>query len=122
MGAILTEIERFVFKDGDEVAEPVDHVLAAAELFRIVEIRHAGQLVGIGERRDDFLVDIVPDGRLAFERHHVLETRTRRDGDRRKRLPGVFVADVFDEQHHQHIILVLAGIHAAAQFIAARPQ
>ena len=48
----------FVFKDGDEIAEPVNHV-AAAELFRIAEVR-VGQLVGIGERRDDFLVDVIP--------------------------------------------------------------
>lgn len=120
--AVFAEIERLVFKNGDEVGQPVDHVLAAAEFFRIVEIRHAGQLVGIGKRRDDFLVDVIADGRLAFQRHHVLETLPRRNGGRRERLPGVFVADVLDEQHHQHVILVLAGIHATAQFIATRPQ
>lgn len=120
--AVPAEIQRLVFKDGDEVAEPVDHILAAAEFFRIVEIRHAGQFVGSGERRDDFLVDVIANGRLALERHHILETRTLRNLDRGKWLTGVFVTDIFDEQHHQHIVLVLAGIHAAAQFIAARPQ
>jgi hypothetical protein len=39
--------------------------------------------------------------------------------DRREGLAGVLVADVFDEQQHQHVVLVLAGIHAAAQFVAA---
>ncbi len=29
--AILAEIQRLVFKDGDQVAEPVDHILAAAQ-------------------------------------------------------------------------------------------
>lgn len=68
------------------------------------------------------LVDVVTDGEIALQRHHVLENRAGRDGDRRERLAGVFVANVLDEQHHQHAVLVLAGAHAAAQFIAARPQ
>jgi hypothetical protein len=38
------------------------------------------------------------------------------------RLAGVLVADVLDEQQHQDVILVLAGVHAAAEFIAARPK
>jgi hypothetical protein len=33
----------------------------------------------------------------------------------------VLVGDVFDEQHEQDIVLVLAGIHAAAQFITVGP-
>ena len=37
-------------------------------------------------------------------------------------MAGVFVADVFDEQQDQDVVLVLAGIHAAAQFVAARPK
>ena len=32
IGAVLTEIERLVLKDRDEVGEPIDHLLAAAEL------------------------------------------------------------------------------------------
>ena len=35
---------------------------------------------------------------------------------------SVLVADVLDEQHEQDVVLVLAGIHAAAQFIAAGPE
>ena len=35
---------------------------------------------------------------------------------------AVFVGDVFDEQHEQDVVLVLAGIHAAAQFIAGGPE
>ena len=122
VGAVFGEIQRLVLEDADQVGEPVHHLLAAAELAGIVEIRHVGELVGIGQWRDDFFVDVVADAGLALERHHVFETRTVRDGDRRKRLPGEFVADVFDEQQHQHVILVLAGIHAAAQFVAACPQ
>ena len=35
---------------------------------------------------------------------------------------AVFVGDVFDEQHEQDVVLVLAGIHAAAQFVARGPE
>jgi hypothetical protein len=41
---------------------------------------------------------------------------------RAERNVGVLVADVFDEEHHQHVVLVLAGIHAAAQLVAGRPE
>ena len=34
---------------------------------------------------------------------------------------GIFVADVFDEQHDKDVVFILTGIHAAAQFIAAGP-
>ena len=35
---------------------------------------------------------------------------------------AVLVGDVLDEQHEQDVVLVLAGIHAAAQFIAGCPE
>jgi hypothetical protein len=46
------------------------------------------------------------------------------DGDRRREVVAVavLVADVLDEQHEQDVVLVLAGIHAAAQFIAGGPE
>ena len=122
LGAVLGEVERLVLKDGDQVGEPVHHLLAAAELVGVVEVRHVGQLVGVGQRRDDLLVDLVADVALALERDHVLEARAFGNGDRRERLAGVFVADVFDEQQDEDVVLVLAGIHAAAQFVAARPE
>ena len=37
-------------------------------------------------------------------------------------LAGVLVADVLDEQQDEDVVLVLAGVHAAAQFVAARPE
>jgi hypothetical protein len=37
-------------------------------------------------------------------------------------LAGVFVTDVLDEQEDEDVILVLAGVHAAAQFIATGPE
>ena len=41
------------------------------------------------------------------------------NGDRGVGHAGVLVADVFDEQQDEDVVLVLAGIHAAAQFVAA---
>ena len=42
--------------------------------------------------------------------------------DRRIRHAGVFVADVLDEQQDQDVVLVLAGVHAAAQLVATGPK
>src|SRR5262249_7830989 len=81
-----------------------------------------GQLVSIGQRGDDLLVDLVADVRFALECDHALEAGALGDDDRSERHAGIFVADVFDEQQDQDIILVLAGIHAAAQFVAALPE
>jgi hypothetical protein len=36
--------------------------------------------------------------------------------------PSVFVANVLNEEQDEDVVLVLAGVHAAAQLIAARPQ
>jgi hypothetical protein len=122
LGAVLREIKRRVLKDGDEVGEPVHHLLAAAELGGVVEVREIGELVGVGQRGDDPLVDLVADVALPLEGDHVLEAGTLGDRDRREGHAGVFVADVFDEQQDQHVVLVLAGIHAASEFIATGPK
>ena len=60
------------------------------------------------------------DVAVALEGDHVLEAGALRDRDRRGKIIGiaVLVGDVFDEQHEQDVVLVLAGIHAAAQLIA----
>ena len=121
LGAVLGKIECFVLEDGDEVGKPVHHFLAAAELGGVVEVRQVGQLIGIGQRRDNLLVDLVADVWLALERDHVLEAGARWDSDRRILHAGVFVADVFDEEQDENVVLVLAGIHATAKFIAACP-
>ena len=89
--------------------KPIYFSLAAAELFG-VEVRHIGQLVGIGQRPDDLLVDLVADVALALKRDHVFEAGPLGDHDRRIRHAGVFVADVFDEQQDEDVVLVLAGI------------
>jgi hypothetical protein len=44
------------------------------------------------------------------------------DDDRRVRHASVFIADVFDEQQDEDMVLVLAGIHAATEFVATGPE
>jgi len=122
LGAVLGEVEGRVLEDGDEVGESLHHLFAAAELGGIVEVRHVGQFVSVGERGDDLLIDLVADVGLSLEDDHVFEARARGDCDRRVGLAGVFVTDVLDEQEDEDVILVLAGVHAAAQFIATGPE
>ena len=38
LGAVLREVERRVLEDGDQVGEPVHHLLAVAELVGVVEV------------------------------------------------------------------------------------
>ena len=125
--AVLGEIQFRLLEDTDEVGKAVHHRLALAEFVRVVEVREvaAGQAgVAVNERLDDLGVDLVADVALALQRDHILEARPLGDGDGRGEVIGiaVFVGDVFDEQHEQDIVLVLAGIHAAAKFIAGGPE
>jgi hypothetical protein len=122
LGAVLGEVESRVLENGDKVGEPLHLLLATAELGVLVEVREIGELVGVGQRGDDLLVDLVADVGLALEGDHVFEARAGRDSDRRVGLAGVFVTDVLDEEQDEDIILVLAGIHAAAEFIATGPE
>ena len=70
-GAILREVERRILEDGDEVGEPLDLLLAIAELHGIVEVGEVGLgklLVGIGQRANDPLIDVAAAVWLALER------------------------------------------------------
>ena len=122
LGAVLRKIQRLILEDGDQVRQTIHHLLAAAELVRVVEIREVRELVRIRQRRDDLLIDLVADVGLALQRHHILEAGSRWDSDRRIRHPRILVADVLDEQQHQHIILILRRIHPAAQLVADCPE
>jgi hypothetical protein len=44
------------------------------------------------------------------------------DGDGGVGHAGVFVADVFNEKEDEDVVFVLAGVHAAAEFVAAGPE
>ena len=122
LGAVLREVERRVLEDGNEVGEPVHHLLAGAKLGGVVEVGEVGELVGAGQRGDDLLVDLIADVGLALEGDHVLEAGARRDRDRGVGLARVLVADVLDEEQDEDVVLVLTGVHAAAQFVAAGPE
>ena len=110
----------YVTTDGDEVGEAVHLVFAVAEFGGVVEVRHVGQFVGLDERGDDLLVDLVADVADAFEGDHVFEAGAFGDGDGGVVHAGVFVADVLDEEEDEDVVFVLAGVHAAAEFVAAR--
>jgi xanthine dehydrogenase iron-sulfur cluster and FAD-binding subunit A len=60
---------------------------------------------------------------VTLEGDHVAERGALRDDHWRGEVVtvAVLVGDVLDEQHEQDVVLVLAGIHAAAQFIAGGP-
>ena len=124
LGAVAAEVERRL-EDGDQLGEAVHHLLALAELVGVVEVGDvddALEIVGLGELADD-LVDLVADLLVALERDHVGEAaalRARRSGA--LGIAGVFVGDVFHEQQDQDVVLVLRGIHAAAQFVAGLPE
>jgi hypothetical protein len=96
-GPVFREIEGWILKNGDEVGEAFHHLLAAAELCRFVEVWHVGQLIGVGQRTDDLLVDLIPDVGLALERDHVLEAGAFRDIDRGVGYIGVAIADIFNK-------------------------
>ena len=124
LGAVAAEIQLRVVEDRDQVGEPIHHLLALAQLCRIVEvglIDHALEVVGLGELGDD-LVDLVADLLVALERDHVGEAAALGDLDQRVFLARVFVGDVLHEQQDEDVVLVLRGVHAAAQLVAAFPE
>ena len=122
LGAVLAKIQRPVFKDTDEVGEPLHLLHAAPHLAGVVKVRHVRQLVGIGQRTDNLLVDLIADVGLPLEGNHILETGTFGDGDRRIGDTGILIGDVFDEQQDQHVVFILRGIHPPTQLVAGLPE
>ena len=127
VGAVLGEVELGAREDVDQVGQPFDLGLPFAELVGIVEIREVAvgePVIGLHELRDDLGVDLVADVALAAQREHVREARALGDRDWRGEVGTVtvLVGDVLDEQHEQDVVLVLAGVHAAAELIARGPE
>jgi hypothetical protein len=113
-------------KNAHQVREAIDHLLALAQFVFVVEVVLGGaeqvlQPVLLGELADH-LVDLVADFLVALQRRNVVERAARRHHQQGVGVSGIFVGDILHEQQRQHVVLVLAGIHAAAQFIAAGPQ
>ena len=70
----------------------------------------------------DDLVEPVADLLVAARRDHVGEAAAGRHLDQRTAPAGVVVGDLFDEQQDLHVVLVLAGVHIAAQGITGGHQ
>ena len=124
LGAVAAEVQPL--EDGDQLGEPVHHLLAAAELFFVVEVgdvdRALQAVVGVGQPADD-LVEPVADLLVALGGDHVGEAAALAGtASRASLLAGVLVGHVFDEQQREHVVLVLRGVHAAAQFVAGLPE
>ena len=66
---------------------------------------------------DDF-IDSVADIAFALVLDHIVKAGVSRQLDHRV----FFIGNIFHEQHYQHVILILAGIHAASEFIATGPE
>ena len=125
VGPVLAEVQLGALEDGDEPGEAVDFFFAGAQLGAVVEVGEVGEVelvVGVDERGDDVLVDAVADVGLALEGGEVGECGAGGHGDAAVGLAGVFVADVFEEQQHEDVVLVVAGVHAAAEGVAAGPE
>ena len=108
-------------EDGDQLRQPVLHLLARAEPAVVVEvglIDDALEVVGLGERRDDG-VDALADVLGALQRRDVGEAAARGHVDERVGAAGVPVGDVLHEEQRQDVVLVLRGVHAAAQLVAS---
>ncbi len=50
---VLREVQGRVFKDGDQVREPIDFFLTVAQFGGVIEVRHVGQVVGLGQRSEN---------------------------------------------------------------------
>ncbi len=126
VGSVLREVESLALEDGNQAGQPLGLFVAVAQ-FLVIEVRKVGlreHLVGFRQRFDDLGVDLVADVFGALQSNHVGEACPLRDFNRRssRRHACVLVADVFDEQQREDVVLVLAGIHPATQLIAARPK
>ncbi len=120
--SIFGEIKHRILKNGDEVGERIDLVLAAAKLGVVVEVRHIGELVGARQRPENLFIDLVANVGFAFEGNHIPEACPLGNGYGSIEHTGIFVADIFDKKQDKHIVFILAGIHAAAQFVTTLPQ
>ena len=123
LGPVAAKVQSF--KNADQPSEPVYHLFSFAELFFIVKVGHVDgtieSFVGVGQARHQ-LVDHVANFPVVLERQHVGKAAAGGYINQHIPIPRVFVRDLFDEQPHQLMVFVLAGVHAAAQFVAGFSQ
>ena len=125
-GAVVGKVEILVLEDADQVRDRLHEVLALAQLLLVGKVRvrdRIGQLfVRLADTRKNH-VHALADVRLALKRHQVVEGTTLGQVDIEVGVTVLrTVADVLDEEDDQHIVLVLACVHAAAQFVARLPE
>ena len=70
----------------------------------------------------DDLIHLLANFLIPLERNHVGETATLGHVEQIVLLAGGFIGDVFHEQQDEDVVLVLRGVHAAAQFVATGPE
>ena len=123
-GPVAPEVQGRGVEDGRQVGKAVQHLLALPQLAVVVKVGHiddALQIISLGQPPDD-LVDLVADLLIALKFHHIRKPAARGHVQQHVLLARVLVGDIFNKQLHQDIILVLGGVHAAPQLIAAFPQ
>ena len=124
-GAVAGEVQLRVLEDADELGDGLDEVLALAELVLVGEVGVVDDAVeggvGLGDaiERD---VDALADVRGVLEGDEVVEGTAGGQLEQEVRAGLGLVAEVFDEQDDEHVVLVLRGVHAAAQFVARLPE
>jgi len=121
--AVLAEVKIVILEYGNKIAERVDFVFSLSQFRVILEVCHEDsfKLVGLG-KGSHLLVHLFANVGLALESDEVFKKASLRNVNIKTIIATTLVADVFHEENHQHIILVLACIHTATKFIAAFPQ
>ena len=99
---------------GDQINKKILGPLALANNLADMPDFNDPTKLGTGKEMVERLTNLIADVSGALQGDHVLEAGILGDCDWRIGRARVFVADVFDEQQHQDVVLVLAGIHPSA--------
>ena len=122
--AVEREVQFVALKLTNEFGECLHLCLARSEFVVVVEVGQgkATDEGGIGlAYRLQLLVDFLSDMGILLQCHEVLEIAAVGHVECRLSLMGL-VGEILHEENHQHIVLVLTGIHGAAQGIARLPK
>ena len=125
-GFVLFEIEFIALENSDQPGEFIYHFFAAAQLGLVVKmgiVDYTAEIVlpGFCQLGNDF-VHFFADVFIALQGNQIVETAAFWNSDIRIFYTFELVRDILHEQQGQDIVLILRGVHAASQFIAARPK
>ena len=124
-GLVPAEVELAAAEDVDEPCELLDHFVALADLRLVVEVdilEHTSEHLVVLRERGEGYVDLLADVMLVPEFLEVLEGAALGNNDGGVFHTRVTVGDVLHENERQHVVLVLAGVHAAAKLVAEAVQ